>query len=97
MLRDYISDDQFTDWLLRLRDYISDDQFIDRFLRLCDYISNYQLTDWLLRLHDYISDDLVTGRGCSTKKSSYQECETHSYGEVTEKFCYCTQERNICE
>ena len=77
--------------------YISDDQVTDRLLRLRNYISDDQLAGWLLMLRDYISDDLVTGRGCSTKKSSYQECETHSYGEVTEKFCYCTQERNICE
>ncbi|XP_023331707.1 uncharacterized protein LOC111703864 [Eurytemora carolleeae] len=39
----------------------------------------------------YDSNEKVTGRGCSTKKSSFKECETHSYGEVTEKFCYCTE------
>ena len=32
----------------------------------------------------------ITGRGCSTKdKVYYKECETNSYGEGTEKFCYC--------
>lgn len=41
--------------------------------------------------NSYFADDKVTGRGCSTKKSSYKECETHSYGEVTEKFCYCKE------
>lgn len=38
----------------------------------------------------YDEKGLVTGRGCSTKdKVYYKECETHSYGEGTEKFCYC--------
>ena len=32
----------------------------------------------------------ITGRGCSTKdKVYYKECETNTYGEGTEKFCYC--------
>ena len=32
----------------------------------------------------------IPGRGCSTKdKVYYKECETNSYGEGTEKFCYC--------
>ena len=44
----------------------------------------------LILKHTLLSDDKISGRGCSTKKSSYKECETHSYGEKTEKFCYCT-------
>ncbi|XP_040565329.1 uncharacterized protein [Lepeophtheirus salmonis] len=33
----------------------------------------------------------VTGRGCSTKdKVFYKECETHSYGDLTEKMCFCS-------
>lgn len=41
-------------------------------------------------IYFFILDDKISGRGCSTKKSTYKECETHSYGENTEKFCYCT-------
>eukprot|EP00090_Calanus_glacialis_P033636 TRINITY_DN55931_c0_g1_i1.p1 TRINITY_DN55931_c0_g1~~TRINITY_DN55931_c0_g1_i1.p1 ORF type:complete len:179 (-),score=31.52 TRINITY_DN55931_c0_g1_i1:154-690(-) len=37
----------------------------------------------------YDSEGLVTGRGCSTKRSSYKKCETHSYGKISQKFCYC--------
>ena len=36
-------------------------------------------------------DGKVTGRGCSTKRSSYIKCETHSYGVKNEKFCYCSR------
>ena len=36
-----------------------------------------------------VSEGLVTGRGCSTKRSSYKKCETHSYGKISQKFCYC--------
>jgi len=39
----------------------------------------------------YNGEGKVTGRGCSTKRSSYKKCETHSYGKVAEKFCYCSR------
>ena len=41
--------------------------------------------------NDFLSTEGgITGRGCSTKdKVYYKECETNSYGEGTEKFCYC--------
>ena len=42
----------------------------------------------------FISEGLVTGRGCSTKRSSYKKCETHSYGKVSQKFCYCS--KSLC-
>ena len=33
----------------------------------------------------------MIGRGCSTKdKVFYRECETHSYGDTTEKMCFCS-------
>ena len=33
----------------------------------------------------------MTGRGCSTKdKVFYKECETHSYGDNTERMCFCS-------
>ena len=38
-----------------------------------------------------ISEATVIGRGCSTKdKVFYRECETHSYGDTTEKMCFCS-------
>ena len=38
-----------------------------------------------------VSEGQVTGRGCSTKdKVFYKECETHSYGDVVEKMCFCS-------
>ena len=41
-------------------------------------------------LHFFWIEGGITGRGCSTKdKVYYKECETNSYGEGTEKFCYC--------
>jgi len=42
----------------------------------------------------YNSEGKVTGRGCSTKRSSYIKCETHSYGVTSDKFCYCS--RTMC-
>ena len=38
-----------------------------------------------------VPEGQVTGRGCSTKdKVFYKECETHSYGDVTERMCFCS-------
>lgn len=43
----------------------------------------------------YNSEGKVTGRGCSTKRSTYIKCETHSYGpDNSDKFCYCS--RTMC-
>jgi len=42
----------------------------------------------------YDGKGLVTGRGCSTKRSSYKKCETHSYGKISQKFCYC--KKSMC-
>ena len=41
------------------------------------------------------SEGKVTGRGCSTKRSTFIKCETHSYGpDNSDKFCYCS--RTMC-
>jgi len=42
----------------------------------------------------YDNGGLVTGRGCSTKRSSYKKCEIHSFGKISQKFCYCS--RTMC-
>ena len=49
-----------------------------------------RLSQTLVNALSAISEGGITGRGCSTKdKVYYKECETNSYGEGTEKFCYC--------
>ena len=38
-----------------------------------------------------LAEGQVTGRGCSTKdKVFYRECETHQYGEQSERMCFCS-------
>jgi hypothetical protein len=45
----------------------------------------------LLRFLPLLPEGQVTGRGCSTKdKVFYKECETHSYGDLVEKMCFCS-------